>query len=289
MTNPFKALVGLFALLGTWAHAATESVSFPGAKGEGYPHAEVVTATWQTPSQGAGPWPAVAIFHGSAGIDGRGAFHAKALHVAGIATLEVHMFDQGKRFREGHTSTLTHAYGALQYLSNRPDVVPAQIGAMGFSWGGNLSLRAASKVVHQRFFPNGGPQFAGHAAFYAVWWQHQRLLAEPSARGYGDYADFTGAPVMLLAGGKDDYGDPQDAQSFLNALTPSQQQLFKLQHYPGGTHGWDVPSGAGRTVYDPTAGKGKGGHVRMFPDPGIAEQSRQAVVDFFRQAFKTPR
>jgi dienelactone hydrolase len=95
--------------------------------------------------------------------------------------------------------------------------------------------------------------------------------------------------VLLLAGGKDDYGDPQDAQSFVSALAPAHQGLVKLVYYADGTHGWDVPGGTGRTVFDPTASKGKGGQVRMFPDSTIAENSRATVVDFFRQVFNTPR
>ena len=39
--------------------------------------------------------PAVIILHGSAGIDGRGAFYAAALNEAGIATVEADLF-QGR-------------------------------------------------------------------------------------------------------------------------------------------------------------------------------------------------
>lgn len=288
MTRRIKArwlTMGLSGVLwwGGVALAATSTVSFPGAKGEGYPVVDTVQATLQTPDGVPGPWPAVAIFHGSGGIDGRGAFHAQALNKAGIATLEVLMFSGGQRPRGGHTTTLSHAYGALLYLSKHPDIVPDKIGAMGFSWGGNLSLRAASKAVHKRFFPEGQPRFAAHAPFYAVWWSHTQVATEPTATGFGDYAELTGAPVMLFAGGQDDFGAPNDAEVFLKALPEPARAVTTLQFYPDATHGWDSPPAGHRTLHDPTAHGGKGGRVRFWPNAKVAEDSRQKGVAFFKQ------
>ena len=93
----------------------------------------MVSATLEMPETATRPVPAVVVLHGSGGIDGRGEFHAKALRKVGYATLEVFMFEPGNRFKEGHISTLTHDYGALAYLEGRRDIIPAKIGALGFS------------------------------------------------------------------------------------------------------------------------------------------------------------
>lgn len=268
------------------AFAASEQVSFPGARGEGYPYTEQVTGTLLIPDNAKSPMPAIVLLHGSGGIDGRGAFHAQALNKAGIATLEVFMFAGGNRFKAGHTATLSHAYGALKFLTERPNIDSKKIGVMGFSWGGNLSLRTASKAVHRKFFPDGSPMFAAHAPYYAVWWVHTQLLKNSSVNGYGDYAEMTGAPVLLFAGGMDDYGVPDAAQQFLDALPEQAKKFVNLQYYPDATHGWDSPADRKRTIFDPVAQEGKGGQVRFFPDRTVAEDSKNKTVDFFLKSFE---
>lgn len=288
MFSPYRSMV-VALLLGLGALSsvaiAQEQVRFAGASAPGYGVIEQVSATLQMPKGVTGPVPAVVVFHGSGRIDGRGAFHTQALNQAGIATLEVFMFNRGERPREGHTATLTHAFGALKFLAQRADIDPQRIGAMGFSWGGNLSLRAASKSVHEKFFPQGQPRFAAHAPFYAVWWSHSQLLTDSAAKGFGDYASFTGAPIMLFAGGRDDYGAPDDARAFVAGLAPEAQTLFRLQFYPEATHGWDTPGNSGRTLFDPVAHKGQGGQVRFYPDQAVAADSRAKVVQFFQASF----
>jgi dienelactone hydrolase len=271
------------SLAGSIAMAASEQVEFAGAQGAGFPFTDKVTATLQIPENAKAPMPAVAIFHGSAGIDGRGAFHAEAFHKAGFATLEVFMFHPGQRLKEGHTFTLTHAYGALKYLASRSDIDPQKIGMTGYSWGGNLTLRAASQSTYQAFFPAGGPMYAAHAAFYPVWWYHSKLIKEsPDSH---PYMAFTGAPVLLFAGGYDDFGDPDAAQQFVSQLPESAKSLVTLQYYPDATHGFDAVLGKRGTLFDPQAANGKGARVRIFPDFRAAEDARAKTVAFFLKAF----
>lgn len=260
-----------------WGEIVTEQVSFPGGRGAAFPVAETVRATLSRPS-GEGRVPAVVILHGSAGIDGRGAFHAGELHRQGVATLEVFMFDRGGRPKEGHTTTLTHAFGALKFLAAHPGIEAGAIGVMGFSWGGNVTLRAASKSTRDAFAPDIGElRFAAHAAFYPLCWWHGKALGDSN----GAYAAFTGAPVLILAGGEDDYGAPDDCQKMVEAMGPPSSGTVALQFYPTATHGWDTPSGVGRSVFDPVAFQGKGGTVRLTPDAAIAAESRSRVAAFF--------
>ena len=117
------------------------------------------------------------ILHGSAGIDGRGEFHGKALNAAGTATLEIFMFSRGNRPRAGRNENLTHMYDALKYLASRPEIDRGRIGVMGFSWGGGLSLTAASASTTQ-LFTDGQVRFAAHAPFYPVCWSHLRMTSQ---------------------------------------------------------------------------------------------------------------
>lgn len=162
MNNKTLSLIA-FSALGWFAgfNAQAQSVTFPGARGADFAFVETVTGTVQLPVTPQSKSPAVLILHGSGGIDGRGSFHASALNKAGFLTLEIFMFPPGVRNKEGHESTLTHAYGALKYLAARPDVDASRIAAMGFSWGGNMTLKLASEKIRKAFEADvGATRFA---------------------------------------------------------------------------------------------------------------------------------
>ena len=271
----------------TWAVAATanaEAVNFPGARAAGFAYTETVTGTFNLPAKPDKKMPAILILHGSGGIDGRGGFHAKALNEAGFATLEIFMFPPGGRNKEGHESTLTHAFGALKYLASRPDVDPKRIGAMGFSWGGNMTLKLASEKIRLAFMADtGDARFGALASFYPVCWTHLATATSENPEIKAKFTTLTGAKLLLLAGGQDDYGAPDDCQKFVAALPETAQQLVSLQYYPEATHGWDSPSGRDRTIQDPTANQGRGGSVRMYANAKIAEDSRKQVVEHFKK------
>ena len=226
------------------------------------------------------------VLHGSAGIDGRGEFHGKALNAAGIGTLEIFMFSRGNRPRAGRNENLTHMYGALKYLASRPEIDPRRIGVMGFSWGGGLSLTAASASITQ-LFTGGQVRFAAHAPFYPVCWSHLRMSSDPKASGYGRYKTLTGAPVLMFAGGEDDYDEPDTCQKFIASLAETTRSHVSLKYYPKATHGWDIQERA-RVFYENSAALGRGGKVRMTPHREVAEDSRRTVVEFFVQHLRVP-
>jgi dienelactone hydrolase len=263
------------------------SVTFPGAKVLGFPYTENVTAELRLP-KAAGKVPAVVILHGSGGIDGRGAFYAEALNRNGIATLEVYMFDRGQRPSTGPRTHFTHVYGALRYLAQRPEIIPTSIGVMGFSWGGALSLMSASKPLTETFMADaGGLQFAAHAPFYPVCWTQLRRVTNPRSEAYEHYKAFTGAPVLLSYGGRDDYdASPQDCNEFVAALSKRDARHITLQFYPEATHAWDGPYPAPRQFQDRYAHGGQGGTVHLRPDAKIAAQSRAKTIEFFVRILK---
>ena len=226
-------------------------------------------------------WPAVLILHGSAGIDGRGASYAKALNDAGIATLEIDMF-QGRGRPATTRHTMPHAYESLRYLAAHSRIDAGRIGVMGFSWGGIMSVLASSAELTQQY-TGGKPRFAAHLGLYPVCWSHRSVVAgqakhfRPSV-----YQRVTGSPVHLLAGGKDAYDEPGACSRFLSELAPEVRAHFSLTVYPDATHGWDGV--AGGAYYDIGANSGKGGQVEVIADERIARQSREFAVAFFRKS-----
>jgi dienelactone hydrolase len=278
--SKMRYLIVLACLLIVAAEALATEVTFPGAVAEGYPQIAEVSGYLVFPTgEAKGRVPAVVILHGSGGIDGRGEFHAKALNAAGIATLEALMFTSGNRPRDGSRSNFTHMYGALNYLANRPDIDRQRIGVMGFSWGGGLSLSSTTLALTQRF-TGGQLRFAAHAPFYPVCWPYLRLVSDPKAPGYGTYKKLTGAPVLVFAGGEDDYDEPDTCQKFIASLPEEARSHVSLKYYPKATHGWDSQERA-KVFHDDSAWLGRGGKVRMTPDPEIAEDSRRTAVEFF--------
>jgi uncharacterized protein len=226
--------------------------------------------------------PAVVIAHGSGGVDSRGSFHAQALREAGIATLELDMwsarglaggaYGRPRAVRE----TLPDAYGALQFLSAHPAIDSSRIGITGFSWGGAMSMLLATRAVAERMAPPG-PRFIAFAPFYPVCWIYNRVP------GY-ELTEFTEGPVLLQAGGKDDYDAPDTCGRLVEGLPEPSRARVELWVYPEATHAWDRLEPE-LTVEDPMSHEGKGGPVRLLPSPQTAIQSRQLLVDFFRRTF----
>jgi dienelactone hydrolase len=226
--------------------------------------------------------PAVVVCHGSDGVDGRGGFHIAALNAAGIATLEVDMWAGRTTVRgaAGRPSsvpqTLPDAFAALAFLATQPEIDPERIGIAGFSWGGVVSLLSATKA-NAAAHAAPGTAFKAHAAFYPALWSYNR------APGH-DFADLTGAPVLVQAGGADAYDDPEVCAGFLASLAPADRAHVSLAVHEGATHAFDRDLPA-KTITDPYAHKGKGGPVLFEFNPKAAQAARANLVAFFQKAF----
>ena len=93
--------------------------------------------------------PAVVILHGSSGIDARGDFYEAALNAAGIATLQIDMWEaRGVGGAVGRPSapilTLPDAYSALAFLAARLEIDAPRIGVLGFSGAASTAWRRPS-------------------------------------------------------------------------------------------------------------------------------------------------
>lgn len=238
--------------------------------------------------------PAVVILHGSNGVDSRGDFYAGELNKAGIATLEIDMWEaRGITVAENRPPlpifTYPDAFAALGFLSNHEAIDPRRIGVLGFSWGGVISMAAAETLYADQF--GQGLKFAAHAAHYPVCYGYNNpaipALNPPAQRGT-QWLNLTGAPVLIQIGTEDDYDNgASHCHSLVDDLVdPDDRRLVEVVTYEGAYHAWDrlqVPI----TVFDPFANEGSifstgiVPEVKVIPDVDNAYKSRRKAVKFF--------
>lgn len=167
---------------------------------------------------------------------------------------------------------------------------------MGFSFGAILSLLSASSDQTASYLTDGR-KFASHAALYPACWVHAAISnGETDLRSNETNRDFagvtaatyqrtTGSRMLLLAGDKDSYDDPDSCQQFATSLPDGTKAMYKLIVYPGAGHGWDSPHDKNYRHY--AAHKGRGGMVNHHGNKDTAAQSRTEVVTFFKETLLT--
>ena len=96
------------------------------------------------------------------------------------------------------------------------------------------------------------------------------------------FSELTGAPLLLQAGARDDYDEPDSCARLVESLPQASRDRVELRVYPEATQAWDRLEPA-MTVEDPMSHAGRGGTVAIEPSPEVAEQSRQAVLEFFQR------
>jgi dienelactone hydrolase len=240
--------------------------------------------------------PAVVILHGSGGIDFRGDFYARALNAAGIATLEIDMWEA-----RGVTAppenqlpivTYPDAFAALAFLSTHENINPDRIGVLGFSWGGVVTMASAEELYANQFGGVGGLRFAAHAAHYPVCYGYNTILPNippPPLNGL-QWLDLTGAPVLIQIGTEDDYdnGAENCLELIDDLLDPEDQNIVEVAVYEDAYHAWDRLQVL-ITVNDLFANEGSYfttgvvPEVVIIPDVDKAYKSRKKVVRFFRR------
>jgi dienelactone hydrolase len=234
-----------------------------------------------TPVEGD-PVPGVLICHGSDGVDGRGAFHAEALNAAGFATFEIDMWaargvGRGAASRPRSVpETLPDAFAAAAFMARQPEIDPARIGILGFSWGGVVSLLSATRRWRGQLGADAPPLVA-HAALYPVCWSYGVVP------GFS-LDELTGEPILIQAGDADAYDDPDGLGQLLARLPPASRAMIRGITHQGAGHAFDR-RGETKEINDPFAHKGKGGPVTMAFHPEAAEAARAANVAFFRETF----
>lgn len=172
--------------------------------------------------------PAMVLIHGSGGVGRNNQEWVSRLHDAGIATFQIDSFDGrgvsttvGNQDKVRTTEMIVDAYAALELLATHPRIDEERIGLMGFSKGGIVSQWALSDRRRQREV-SGDLMFALHMPVY------------PLCMNFEDFQP-TGAPLLILAGEKDNWVPPSTCVSFVAELAaigyPAEVRLIENAHH----------------------------------------------------------
>ena len=212
--------------------------------------------------EGTGPFPAVIVLHGCAGIDYHFSAWAEQLAQWSYVALIVDSFRPrgvnrvcGRSFRVPDLERAADAYGAAIYLKRLPYVEGENIGLIGFSHGGWTGLRAVQKnfdySVHMEAIP-----FKAAVLFYP----------SCNARQHQDIA----IPTLIMIGSKDDW-TPSYKCVELNKWV-SRPDMLELVVYEGAYHDFDRPKGNREYL----------GHVPQH-DAGATKDAKQRTKAFFER------
>jgi dienelactone hydrolase len=230
------------SLGGAQMEAPGDPVTIPGMQISGVGRAGDVPGRFGRPVSSAAKLPAVLILHGDGGVDGRGAFYAKGLQEAGIATLEITMFAPGSA-PEAPRATLPHAAAALKWLAAQSNIDGQHLGVMGFSWGGTVTLLTASDLVQEKMGrdvlkPAAFAPFYPNCSITARNW----LIAQNPM--YNAHTRMSATPMLIQVGTRDVNEDSERACSAFVATWPSAAREFATVRYiEGAGHGFDMVGG----------------------------------------------
>lgn len=208
------------------------------------------------------PVPAVILMHGASGVsDAREMTYARQFAAQGVAALVVDVFAARRERARGfidrlmnitEAMALADAYAGLRYLAALPQVDGKRVALIGFSYGGMVTTYAAYALVAERY-ARDGERFAAHVAFYA-----------PCIAEFRDNRA-TGAPLLMLYGGKDEIIDPARCRAVARELEAGGARVRTVV-YPNAYHKWDGAYGGpyriGRTLSRCHLIVGRDGSVR---------------------------
>jgi dienelactone hydrolase len=201
--------------------------------------AVTVKATLGFPEQAKDRYPAVIVVHGLGGYrDANEGYVAAELRKAGFATLTYDSFaargttGAALQGSPGYLPPgVADAYAALRFLSGERRIDADRIAIIGFSYGGEVAHLAAFETLRAAL-DSGAGRFAAHVAFYPG--GSFGATAEPGA--------YTGSPVLMLLGGKDDNLPVTKIENYLAyARAAGAPAPIETVIYPGAYHAWTVP------------------------------------------------
>lgn len=247
-----------------------------------------VEAVLRLPSTPMGKRAVIVLHHGGGWSQGTTQQYGELFQRNGVVSLDLKMFDPRPDNPQKH---LAQVFGAVSYLASRTDVDPAQISVMGLSYGGAISLYAATAWAHSTYAAPG-LKLRSVAALYPTCFFHEglakgelRMVRRMDSFGFpADFYDrWIGIPAKIYIGGKDDYEsqDPQSCSSFVSAVKDvTQRKLFAVELYPEAKHGWD--HGRTYSFYEPIACKGRGCQNTNQSDPELTERVKANLLEFLK-------
>jgi dienelactone hydrolase len=226
------------------------------------------------PAGAAGKVPAMVVIHGTGGIDGRTRYFAEELPKRNVAAFMVD-------FKSGHFTSpadrppndnfLPAAFAALKVLRGRNDIDPGNIGIMGFSFGGHLTMTTSFGENKTRWI--GGEQgFKAHIAYYPGC---KFLLAKLRSETR------IAAPVNVYWGTADSYGDGEHCPNLKHVLAAKTNRELDFVEFSGAYHGFDGTFTG--SFFDPAAINKQGYSAG---NPEFARQARERSIAFLLKHLK---
>lgn len=179
-----------------------------------------------TRPQGNGPFPAIVLLHGCAGIlSNDKETWPERLSSWGYVVLVVDSFSTRGIHDTCHgllVDRVYDAYGALDFLSKYGFVDPSRVAVMGFSAGGIATLEAVQLGGAERLMKR---KFKAAIAYYPN-----------CATANGDMA----VPTLVLVGELDDWSTVKKCQEMM-AQRSGTGSAVQLNVYKGARHAFDAP------------------------------------------------
>jgi dienelactone hydrolase len=199
----------------------------------------MIRASLEFPAIAKDRHPAVIVVHTLGGYrDANENYVAAELRKSGFATLTYDGF--AARGTTGMAmsalpsylpSGVADAYAARRLLANEPRIDAGRIAIIGFSFGADVAHLAAFEPLRSAL-ESGPVRFAAHVAFYPA--GSIGTIAGPGA--------YTGSPVLMLLGEKDDNLPVAKIENYLAyARAAGYPAPIETVIYPGAYHAWTVP------------------------------------------------
>ncbi len=280
-------LIVVLAVLAAAVSARAETVIVPSGRyadfrqllsGEAPTDQATLAMTLRLPDEARDRYPAVVIVHTIAGYqEANEGWHADQFRKAGFATLTyesptARSMLQGASGSRGApwASAVAEAYSALRLLAADPRIDASRIAIVGFSFGGEVAHLAAFERLRAALAP-GQARFAAHVSYYPA--GVYGVAAESAA--------YTGAPILLLLGEKDDNLPVAKAEDYLTYAKSAGLALpIEVSIYPGAYHAWTIPSLGAARFYPQYPSTRKCPYLLLGPArPALLISGREAPMD----------
>ncbi|MBT7039243.1 MAG: hypothetical protein HN921_05330 [Bacteroidetes bacterium] len=176
--------------------------------------------------------PAIVFIHDQGGLRPRNNYWLTNFQKMGIATLQLDCYKargvSGTDVKSSKVRSMvmaTDALKALEALSNHPDIDSNRIGVMGVCVGGVASISTAWEPVRKAVIKSD-LKFAANISLYPLCYDFEEF-------------DFSGAPILILSGGKDTWVPTETCVDFAANLKATGYPV-KTIVYPEAYHLFDA-------------------------------------------------
>jgi dienelactone hydrolase len=240
-------------------------------------------ATLTFPETARSHSPAVVVVHTLGGyLEENEGWHAAQFRKAGFATLTYDSpsarsmrqaalsgSPSGARVAPPWATALSEAYAALDVLAADPRIDADRIAIVGFSFGGEIAHLAAFEPLRHAL-AEGQRRYAAHVAYYPA--GVYGAVAQPQA--------YTGAPVLMLLGEKDDNLPIEKAQAYVRYINGAPPVPVEVSIYPGAYHAWTVPAVGAARFHPEYPSTRKCPYILLgSPRPGVLVGGREGPLE----------